>query len=196
MLASFVTFNLQYYHSQRKIIKEQQKKNTLETELSSIKLSFDPVYFYGLLAHDNEPLVEFKHTALTPVMFSQGDFEFVPPNYQRLRFKKAGIYNICYLDGVKTNGSTYLKIKFFNTGLDIRDKNNFIQFPIENTQSSWVKFCENITVPVKKDAEMFIELIGAILDGTNNARIMINKVTGFPVNIILALSTSYTYGKE
>ena len=168
-----------------KVIKAQQTKiNNLETELSTIKLSFDPVYFYGVLAHDNEPIVEFKHAALTPVMFSQGDFEFVPPNYQRLRFKKAGIYKICYLDGVKTSSSTDLNIKFFNTGLDIRDKNSTIQFPIEDTQSLWMKICESITVPVKKDAEMHIELAGAILDGTSNARIMINKVIGFPVNMI------------
>ena len=45
-------------------------------------------------------------------------------------------------------------LKFFNTGLDIIDKNSTIQFPIEDTQSFWMKICESITVPVKKDAEM------------------------------------------
>ena len=44
-----------------------------------------------------------------------------------------------------------------------------------------MKISKSITVPVKKDAEM---LAGAILDGEGFSRIMINKVAGFPVNII------------
>ena len=173
-------YDVRFYN---KIIKEQQIKiNKLETELSSIKLSFDPAYYYGPLAHNNIHIAMFKQTS--QVKFSGTDFQFVPPNYQRLRFKKAGIYNICYIDGVRTNGSSYLKIKFFNTGLDISNKNDYIRFPIENTLSTWIKICESLTVPVKKDAELQIELTRDILDGTNNSRIMINKVAGFPVNII------------
>ena len=59
-----------------------------------------------------------------------------------------------------------------------------MRFSIENTLSTWIKIYENLTVPVKKDAEMQIELTIGILDGTNNSRIMINKVAGFPDNTI------------
>ena len=173
-------YDVRFYN---KIIKAQQTKiNNLEIELSSIKLSFDPVYYYGAMEHNNIHIAMFKQTS--QVKFSGTDFEFVPPNYQRLRFKKAGIYNISFIDGVKTSGSSYLKIKFFNTGIDIINKNDFIRFPIENTLSTWIKIYENLTVPVKKDAEMQIELTRGILDGTNNSRIMINKVSGFPNDII------------
>ena len=171
-------YDVRFYN---KIIKEQQIEiNNLEIELSSIKLSFDPVYYYGAMEHNNIHIAMFKQTS--QVKFS--GTEFVPPNYQRLRFKKAGIYNISFIDGVKTSGSSYLKIKFFNTGIDIINKNDFIRFPIENTLSTWINICQNITVPVKKDAEMQIERTRDILDGTNNSKIMINKVPGFPVNII------------
>ena len=170
-------YDVRFYN---KIIKAQQIKiNKLETELSTIKLSFDPVYYYGPLAHNNESIAKFKQTTQLQVKFSEADFEFVPPNYQRFRFK-----NICYIDGVRSNGSSYLKIKFFNTGLDISNKNDYIRFPIENTLSTWIKICESLTVPVKKDAELQIELTRDILDGEGFSRIMINKVAGFPANII------------
>ena len=173
-------YDVRFYN---KIIKEQQIKiNNLVIELSSIKLSFDPVFYYGAMEHNNTHIAMFKQTS--QVKFSGTDFEFIPPNYQRLRFKKAGIYNISFIDGVKTSGSSYLKIKFFNTGIDIIKKNDFIRFPIENTLHTWIKIYENLTVPFEKDAEIQIELTRDILDGTNNSRIMINKVPGFPVDII------------
>ena len=113
-----------------KIIKTQQTKiNNLETELSTIKLSFDPVFYYGPLAHNNVPLALFKQTA--QVKFSGADFEFDPPHHTWLRFKKSGIYNISYLDGVKTTRSTYIQIKFSKTGLDIVDTNSVIWFPMK-----------------------------------------------------------------
>ena len=175
-------YDVRFYN---KVIKVQQIKiNKLETELSTMKSSFDPVYYYGGMDHNNASIAKFKQTTQLQVKFSGTDFEFVPPNYKRLRFNKAGIYNICYIDGAKTSSSTYLNIKFFETGLDILDKNDTIQFPIEDTNSFWMKICENIVVPVKKDSEMQIELAGAILDGEGFSRIMINKVAGFPVNII------------
>ena len=166
-----------------KVIKEQQTKiNNIEIELSPIKLSFDPVYYYGIMEHNNASIAKFKQTAQLQVRFLGTDF--VPPNYKRLRFNKAGTYNICYNDGAKTSSSTYLNIKFFETGLDISDKNDAIQFPIEDKNSFWMKISKSITVPVKKDAEMQIELAGAVLDGEGFSRIMINKVAGFSVNII------------
>ena len=116
-----------------KIIKEQQTKiNNVEIELSSIKVSFDPVYYYGIMEHNNASIAKFKQTTQLQVKFSGTDFEFVPPNYKRLRLIKAGIYNICYIDGAKTSNSTYLNIKFFETGLDKLDQNDTIQFPIED----------------------------------------------------------------
>ena len=134
------------------------------------------------MIHNNASTAKFSKSSQGK--FSGRDFEFVPPNYQQLRFKKAGIYNISFIDGAKTSSSTYINIKFLNTGLDIVNKNSTIQFPIEDTQSLWMKICESITVPVKKDAELQLELAGAILDGTTNSSIMINKVPGFPVRII------------
>ena len=45
-------YDVRFYN---KIIKEQQSKiSNLETELSSIKLSLDPVYYYGPSSHNNE----------------------------------------------------------------------------------------------------------------------------------------------
>ena len=173
-------YDVRFYN---KIIKEQHTKiNNLKTELTSITLPYDPVYYYGAMEHNNKKVAMFKQTS--QVKFSRTDFEFVAPNYQRLRFKKAGIYNISFIIGVKTNGSSHLKIKFFNTGLHITNKNDFIRFPIDNTLSKWIKIYENLTVPVKKDAEMLIELTRYILDGKNNSMTMINKVAGFPIDII------------
>ena len=172
-------YDVRFYN---KIIKAQQIKiNKLETELSTIKLSFDTVYFYGKMIHNNASTAKFSW--LSQVKFSGTDFEFTPSDsYERLWFKKSGIYNISFIDGIKTSSSTYLNIKFFNTGLDIIDKNSTIQFRIEDTQSLWMKICESITVPVTKDAELQIELAGAILDGMTNSSIMIKS--GFPNDII------------
>ena len=64
-------YDVRFYN---KIIKEQQIRiNNLEIEFSSIKLSFDPVYYYGAMEHNNTHIATFKQTS--QVKFSGTDFE-------------------------------------------------------------------------------------------------------------------------
>ena len=174
-------FDVRLYNN---VIKAQETKiNDLESELTAIKLNYDPVYFYGPLSHNNGHKALFKQTA--QVKFSGSDFEFVPPNFWYLRFKKSGIYHVCYIDGVKTDRSTYIKVKFTSTGLDVVGGGDEIVYPIKDTKSTWIKIYESFTVPVNKDATMNISIdrLG-FLDGTSNSRIMISKVAGYPIDVI------------
>ena len=172
-------YDVRFYN---KIIKEQQIKiNKLETELSSIKLSFDPVYYYGPCGHNNNSTAEFINSS--QVSFTSGCFEITNNNTQ-LEFKKSGVYNITYIDGVRTTSQTYLEILFGGGGLDVVPKDNSIVFPIVDTKSKWEKINKSVTVPVEKDAGMNVLLSSGDLDGGNNSKIMINRVAGFPVNII------------
>ena len=175
-------YDVRFYN---KIIKAQQTKiNNLETELSTIKLSYVPMYFYAHLAHNNELVVKFSNDPKHDVTYTHSGFEINTNNNSNLRFKESGLYHISYLDGYNTSSTESLWFEFANTGLDIKDKNSVIDFPINNTNSQWEKFCKSITVPVKKDAELRVQLSGGILDGEDFSRIAITRVVGFPNDII------------
>ena len=127
-------YDVRFYN---KIIKTQQTKiNNLETELSTIKLSFDPVYYYGPCGHNNNSTAEFINSS--QVSFTSGCFEITNNNTQ-LEFKKSGVYNITYIDGVRTTSQTYLEILFGGGGLDVKPKVYSIVFPIVDTKSKWEK---------------------------------------------------------
>ena len=142
------------------------------------------MYFYAHLAHNNELAVKFSNDPKHDVTYTRSGFEINTNNNLNLRFKESGLYHISYLDGYKTSSTEFLWFEFANTGLDIRDKNRVIDFPINNTNSQWEKFCKSITVPVKKDAELRIQLSGGLLDGEDFSRIAITRVVGFPNDII------------
>ena len=157
------------------------KINNLETELSTIKLSYDPVYYYGPCGHNNNSTAEFINSS--QVSFTSGCFEITNNNTQ-LEFKKPGVYNITYVDGVRTTSQANLEILFGGSGLDVIPTDYSITFPIVDTKSKWEKICKSVTVPVKKDAGMNVLLSSGDLDGGNNSKIMINRVAGFPIDII------------
>ena len=96
-------YDVRFYN---KIIKTQQAKiNNLETELSTIKLSYDPVYFYAHLAHNNELAVKFSNDPKYDVTHTHGGFEIKTNNNLNLCFKEPGLYHISYLDGYKTSST-------------------------------------------------------------------------------------------
>ena len=165
------------------IIKAQQMEiSRLQTELSTIKLSYDPVYYYGPYGHDNNSTAEFVNSP--QASFTLGCFE-ITNNSTQLEFKKSGVYNITYIDGVRTTSQTNLEILFGGGGgLDVAPTDYSIVFPIVDTKSEWENICKSVTVPVEKDAGMNILLSSGDLDGGNNSKIMINRVAGFPIDII------------
>ena len=171
-------YDTRFYNN---IIKAQQMKiSRLQTELSTIKLSYDPVYYYGPCGHDNNSTAEFVNSP--QASFTSGCFEITNNNTQ-LEFKKSGVYNITYIDGVRTTSQTNLEILFGGGGLDVEPKDYSIVFPIVDTKSKWEKICKSVTVPVEKDAGMNVLLSSGDLDGTHNSKIMINRVAGFPIDI-------------
>ena len=172
-------YDTRFYNN---IIKAQQMEiSRLQTELSTIKLSYDPVYYYGPCGHNNNSTAEFINSS--QVSFTSGCFEITNNNTQ-LEFKKSGVYNITYVDGVRTTSQANLEILFGGSGLDVIPTDYSIAFPIVDTKSRWEKICKSVTVPVKKDAGMNVLLSSGDLDGGNNSKIMINRVAGFPIDII------------
>ena len=172
-------YDTRFYNN---IIKAQQMKiSRLQTELSTIKLSYDPVYYYGPCGHNNNSTAEFINSS--QVSFTSGCFEITNNNTQ-LEFKKSGVYNITYVDGVRTTSQANLEILFGCSGLDVIPTDYSIVFPIVDTKSKWEKICKSVTVPVKKDAGMNVLLSSGDLDDGNNSKIMINRVAGFPIDII------------